>query len=737
MEHPSTRSWLGGQSGALAGATGIIRQMSRRWRRFGSIALLAAGLVALFGATITLYAEDRILDGDRFADGALATLDDPDVERFVSTRITVRVIDRIDPDLVSFKPLIESAVASLLETPAFRAALRQGLLAAHGAVFDRDLDSAAIAVRNVGALVRPVLEEIDPALASEVPHDLDVGLARVADQPVLVDAAQIADTFDRWAGILPGLAILLLGVSVLAVERRRRASIRCGLSIVVLAAVSIVALAVARVAVLDRAGQPDVAAAIWDAFLGDLSRWELALAGVGVMIATAAAALLRTYDLHEPLRRAWSRAVHEPSHGAARVLWALALAAVGLMMALAPGEVLRATVVVVGVYLLARAVSTAVGAIAEARGWSLDRLEAASSAARARDPIDVRRVLTIGAVVVLASSVAVGAGLSALLRDDGGQPAVAKPTGECNGARALCDRSLEEVAFLATHNSYAGTGYPGFLFPEQQGTISSQLRDGVRGLWIDTYYGVPGRRVYTLTDLIDPALNAQLKAELGPQFEAAAARLRSEIAEPPADAPRRIYLCHGFCELGAVEAGDAFRAIARFLAQNPEEVLIVDIEDYTRPKDTVALIERTGLADYVYEGPDGPPWPTLREMVDSGRRLLLVVEHRTAGAPRWYRPAYRSVFQETPFRFKTPAQMSCAPGRGSPSNSLFLINNWIDTDPTPKPSNAAKVNAYDFLLGRARRCERERDRFPNVLNVDFFAEGQPERVIASLNGGGD
>ena len=122
-------------------------------------------------------------------------------------------------------------------------------------------------------------------------------------------------------------------------------------------------------------------------------------------------------------------------------------------------------------------------------------------------------------------------------------------------------------------------------------------------------------------------------------------------------------------------------------------------------------------------------------MIDSGGRVLLVVEHRTDGAPRWYRPAYRNVFQETPFEFKAPEQMSCARGRGSASNSLFLINHWIDTDPTPRPSNAAKANAYDFLLDRARRCERRRGLFPNVLNVDFYGEGEPPRVIGTLNSG--
>jgi O-6-methylguanine DNA methyltransferase len=51
--------------------------------------------------------------------------------------------------------------------------------------------------------------------------------------------------------------------------------------------------------------------------------------------------------------------------------------------------------------------------------------------------------------------------------------------------------------------------------------------------------------------------------------------------EPPSDAPTRIYLCHGFCELGAVDAEQAFEDIRSFLEQNPEEVLIIDLEGYT------------------------------------------------------------------------------------------------------------------------------------------------------------
>ena len=62
------------------------------------------------------------------------------------------------------------------------------------------------------------------------------------------------------------------------------------------------------------------------------------------------------------------------------------------------------------------------------------------------------------------------------------------------------------------------------------------------------------------------------------------------------------------------------------------------------------------------------------------------------------------------------------------------MNHWIESTPTPRPSNAAVVNAYDFLLSRARLCQRERRRLPNLVAVDFYATGDLLRVVRTLNG---
>ena len=113
-----------------------------------------------------------------------------------------------------------------------------------------------------------------------------------------------------------------------------------------------------------------------------------------------------------------------------------------------------------------------------------------------------------------------------------------------------------------------------------------------------------------------------------------------------------------------------------------------------------------------------------------------------AGAAPWYQVGYDRLLRETPYEFRRPAKLldparlpaSCEPNRGPESAPLFLLNHWVGTDPAPRPSNAARVNAFEPLLRRARECERIRGRLPNLVAVDFYAEGDLLRVVDALNG---
>jgi hypothetical protein len=129
------------------------------------------------------------------------------------------------------------------------------------------------------------------------------------------------------------------------------------------------------------------------------------------------------------------------------------------------------------------------------------------------------------------------------------------------------------------------------------------------------------------------------------------------------------------------------------------------------------------------------PWPTLRELIQSGQRVVVFIESGRSGVA-WLRPAFQS-FKETPFSFRKPDEFSCRANRGGEGGSLFLINNWVETTPTPKPSNASIVNAYSFLYKRAELCEHERHHMPNIIAVDFYRTGDLLTVVNALNGVGE
>ncbi|MDF1505487.1 hypothetical protein PYV61_21225, partial [Roseisolibacter sp. H3M3-2] len=409
-----------------------------------------------------------------------------------------------------------------------------------------------------------------------------------------------------------------------------------------------------------------------------------------------------------------------------RLVRLLALAAAGGLAVVAPGALLAVLAAVAGLALAFVGLREIFGLVllAAPAGARLGRALAASGEGWA-----VGAVLVVVLAVTFAGTIAVA---------NRARAARAAPTtiDACNGAAALCDRRLDEVTLAGTHNAMASADVPGWMFAQQERGIAAQLDDGVRALLVDVHYGVPvrgtavGDRVRTV--LGPGATDVAAARVLGPEGNAAAMRIRDRLVGG-AEGARGLYLCHGFCELGAVALDAALAELRGFLERRPNEVVLLVVEDYVAPADLARAVEAAGLARLVYRGAPGAPWPTLRELIARDERLVVLIESGRAGVP-WLLPAF-GVMQETPYAFAAAGDtLSCAPNRGGSAGALLQVNHWITTAPAPLPSNAATVNALDALLERARRCERARGRRANVLAVDFYRTGELLRATRVLNG---
>jgi SAM-dependent methyltransferase len=280
--------------------------------------------------------------------------------------------------------------------------------------------------------------------------------------------------------------------------------------------------------------------------------------------------------------------------------------------------------------------------------------------------------------------------------------------------------------------------FPSFFIPERVleaalGNILHTLRPG--GTLV---VGVTDTTGDALTGAVDDLMTVRSG---GTPLVAQDAIARLERLGFAGEGERGMYLCHTFCELGGTPLEPVLDELRDFLVAHPSQVLVVVNQDAVTPEDFVAAVEDAGLGDLAYRGPVGGDWLTLREMIDTGQRVVFLAENR-AGSEPWYRLAYESVTQETPYSFPMREQLtesaklpaSCEPNRGPDGAPLFLLNHWITTDPVPLPSNAERVNAYDPLLGRARECERLRGDLPNLVAVDFYRRGDLMRVVDTLNG---
>ena len=201
-------------------------------------------------------------------------------------------------------------------------------------------------------------------------------------------------------------------------------------------------------------------------------------------------------------------------------------------------------------------------------------------------------------------------------------------------------------------------------------------------------------------------------------------------ASASASGERGVYLCHNYCELGAVKMVDEMQSVRRFLESNPGEVVMIVVQDAVSSADVAAVFRAAGLLDHVVTLTPDEPLPRLGTLIDNDTRLVVFAERGDADAPPWYPHAY-DWFQETKYTFDSIASFDCSANRGTEDNPLFLINHWVGRSP-PDPALARKVNAIDVLDARVQQCLAERGLTPNVIAADFATTGDVVATAQNL-----
>jgi hypothetical protein len=687
-----------------------------RARRVGSWAMVVLSALLALSAAVAWWASG-LADAETFAAQATETLAQDDVNQLVAERL----VDRFASDTVlgtSGRPAAVGLTRSVISSDEFAAVFESAVRTAHEQlVSDRD-DSVTVAVAGAAPLLDPAVGDSESTGTSA-----DAGVVAVVDDPVLVRVAHVLSVMDTVAWICAAAWLLASVLAIVLAADRRRTLRRLGSALLVAGIVLAIGVLVARA--LAGHGEPAevhaAAAATVTVFTDPLLRFAEVLAVLGAVVAVCAATNAPTgRGLVTASRRQVRRAMrHRLVRSCSPILALLA----GSVLLLEPMDAVAVLAEVTGLALVGGAVVTLLGLLARA----IDQGPGTAQPRAAR----AMGATALTAVVALCLATAVTA--AAVARHDA-TPTLPAPDPDgagCNGVVGLCDRHLDEVALPGSHNSMSSTAERGWYFGEQRLSISGQLVAGVRALMLDVYpgYESDGR---VRTDLRAPKTAEAAAADVTEEQKAALEHLGLTVGViPPEGADIEAYLCHAYCELGASKMVDKLRDVRDFLDQNPEQVLIMVLQDYISGQETQQVFEEAGLMDRVWPMKAGDPWPTLRQMVESRRDLVVLSENHGGEVP--WMPAAYDVMEETPYEFASVDDFTCAPNRGGTGKPLFLVNHWI-REPGHKPlDDAAVVNSRDVLTDRIAECRQVRDRQPGILAVDFVDVGDLFPVINDLN----
>lgn len=199
----------------------------------------------------------------------------------------------------------------------------------------------------------------------------------------------------------------------------------------------------------------------------------------------------------------------------------------------------------------------------------------------------------VGDSCSVASAASCGAGLrcTTCVAPPGTGPAACARTTPLDPKMHGAALPFNRYSWLTTHNSFAIVGTKSPLGsaiispPNQEDSVASQLRNGVRGLMLDVY-----------------------------------------------DFDGDVWLCHSFrgsclAFTAYVPALAVLREVEAFLASNPSEVVTVFLEDYTAPGSLSNVFNAAGLTKYWFPvdrlPAAGEDWPLLKDMIADNHRLVV------------------------------------------------------------------------------------------------------------------
>lgn len=176
---------------------------------------------------------------------------------------------------------------------------------------------------------------------------------------------------------------------------------------------------------------------------------------------------------------------------------------------------------------------------------------------------------------------------------------------------------------------------------------------------------------------------------------------------------------------------DQLNLIKDFLYNHPDRVLTLFLDFNVNIRELTTPVRKSGIDSllYVYDTQTG--WPTLKEMIDTDKRLIIfgMQEHRNS--PKWLHYVWNHAVEPYYSILEAPVFIGEFL-KGDPKNSLLIFNDY-NLPRKPNLPDDAYFNSVQnpYLIEHIKKVWANTGKTPNFVMLDRY-ENWIKRVIAHL-----
>tara|TARA_Y100001958_G_C21191129_1_gene519265 strand:- start:797 stop:1327 length:531 start_codon:yes stop_codon:yes gene_type:complete len=163
------------------------------------------------------------------------------------------------------------------------------------------------------------------------------------------------------------------------------------------------------------------------------------------------------------------------------------------------------------------------------------------------------------------------------------------------------------------------------------------------------------------------------------------------------------------------------------------DVVTLLIENHVEADHLKEIFDDVGLSEMMYIHGMNEEWPTLIELINMDKRLVVFWE-QSSDSNHPYFHDFLTHSWTTNYADDDTSSMDCSVLRGDANQAVFHMNNWLKNQAgLSDPTRAGEANDVDFMVERALECIDDHGKRPTFIAVDWWEEGDVVEAAERVN----